>query len=167
MKQALQLYNEPSLPEWLRQVEPSKLTLQDCRDLHNFTQKKFLSDEQDETFKFKTIHTMRTTRFASKKQDIYDKWNIIVPLSTYFVPVIMTKVNTTQSVGYISFDHRVDAETYLKKMTEPHFKLLVHLTRYGNFNNIKLLRHLRFDEQIAFSPKEQLEIDDLVTRITY
>jgi hypothetical protein len=37
MKQALQLYNEPSLPEWLRQVEPSKLTLQDCRDLHNFT----------------------------------------------------------------------------------------------------------------------------------
>lgn len=136
-------------------------------DLHNFTQKKFLSDVQDQTFQFKTIHTMRTTRFASKKQDIYDKWNIIVPLSTYFVPVIMTKVNTTQSVGYISFDQRADAETYLKKMTEPHFKLLVHLTRYGNFNNIKLLRHLRFDDQILLTPKEQIEIDDLVARINY
>ncbi len=136
-------------------------------DLHNFTQKKFLSDVADENYRYKTIHTMKTTRFASKKQDIYDKWNIIVPLSTYYVPVIMTQVNTTQSVGYVSFDDRNSAEDFLQRMTSPHFKLLVHLTRYGNFNNIKLLKHLRFQEDIKLSSKERNEVAELVELINY
>lgn len=136
-------------------------------DLHNFTQKKYLSDQQDEVFKFKTIHTMKTTRYASKKQDIFDKWNIIVPLSTYYVPKIMTGVNTTQSVGYVSFENKADAEEFLQRMTAAHFKLLVHVTRYGNFNNIKLLKHLRFTEEISLTSKETSEIADLVNRITY
>ena len=37
MKQALQLYNEPSLPGWLKQLDASKLTLEDCREVHRFT----------------------------------------------------------------------------------------------------------------------------------
>lgn len=136
-------------------------------DLHNFTQKKYLSDVADENFKYKTIHTMKTTRFASKKQDIYDKWNIIVPLSTYYVPVIMTRVNTTQSVGYVSFDDRKSAENFLQRMTEPHFRLLVHLTRYGNFNNIRLLKHLKFQDDIKLSRDERNAVAELATLINY
>ena len=37
LKQALQLYNEPSLPGWLKQLDASKLTLEDCREVHRFT----------------------------------------------------------------------------------------------------------------------------------
>jgi hypothetical protein len=136
-------------------------------DLHNFTQKKLLSDTADETFKYKTIHTIRKTRYATKKQDIYDKWNIIVPLSTYYLPLIMNKVNTTQSVGYISFDTKDEAEEYLEIITAPHFKVLVHLTRYGNFNNIKLLKHLRFQDKITLSPEEKQEVEKLIKKIKY
>ena len=39
-KQALALYNEPSLPAWLKQVDASKLTLEDCKALHRFTRAK-------------------------------------------------------------------------------------------------------------------------------
>ena len=136
-------------------------------DLHNFTQKKYLSDIQDDTFKYKTIHTMRKTRYASKKQDIFDKWLIIVPLSTYYVPEIMHNVNVTQSVGYLDFDTKKEAEDYLKIITQPHFKLLIHLTRYGNFNNIMVLRHLDFDKNYKFTKKELDEINKLVRLITY
>lgn len=136
-------------------------------DLHNFTQKKFLSDVSDDVYRFKTIHTMRKVRFASKKQDIYDKWNIIVPLSTYYVPEIMTQVNTTQSVGYVTCENLEAAEEFLTKMTAPHFKLLVHLTRYGNFNNLKLLKHLRFDDFEPLNSVEKAEVDGLVARIPY
>ena len=107
-------------------------------DLHNFTRKEFLSDIQDNTFKYKTIHTMRKTRYASKKQEIFDKWLIIVPLSTYYIPKIMHNVNVTQSVGYFEFDSKKEAEEYLKIITRPYFKLMIHLTGYGNFNNIYL-----------------------------
>lgn len=136
-------------------------------DLHNFTQKKYLSDAQDENFKYRTIHTARKTRYASKKQDIYDKWNIIIPLSTYYVPQVMNNVNVTQSVGYISFDSKEEANNYLNIIEKPWYKLTVHLTRYGNFNNIMVLKHLNFDQDIQFTESEIDEMERLMQGIKY
>lgn len=136
-------------------------------DLHNFTQKAFLSDTQNEIFKYRTIHTMRKTRYAKKKQDIYDKWIIVVPLSTYYIPVIEHNTNITQSVGYIPFESKIEAENYLKNIIKPEYKLLVHLTRYGNFNNIMVLRHLKFDKEIKFTKDEINEIKTLTALIKY
>jgi hypothetical protein len=136
-------------------------------DLHNFTQNKKLNDTQNDIFKYETIHTARKTRYAKIKQDIYDKWNIIIPLSTYYVPYIRNNVNVTQSVGYISFDTKTDAENYLKLLTKPEFKVLVHLSRYGNFNNIMLLKHLAYEKQIDFTESELQEIKKLACLIKY
>ena len=136
-------------------------------DLHNYTQKEFLRDEKSEKYKYKTIHTMRKVRYASKKQDIYEKWNIIIPLSTYFIPEVMKDVNVTQSVGYISFDNQEEANNYLNIIEEPWYKLVIHLTRYGNFNNIMVLKHLKFDENIDFTENEMNEINSLINKIKY
>lgn len=136
-------------------------------DLHNYTQKKYLSDNQDEKFKYKTIHTMRKVRYATKKQDIYEKWNIIVPLSTYYIPKVMNNVNVTQSVGYISFDEEDEANKYLDVINQPANKLLVHLTRYGNFNNIMVLKHLDFDKNVEFTDKEKETINYLTSKMKY
>lgn len=136
-------------------------------DLHNFTQKKYLSDIQDDEFKYKTIHTMRKTRYASKKQDIYNKWNIIIPLSTYYIPEVMNNVNVTQSVGYISFDKEETAKDYLNVIEQPWYKLIVHLTRYGNFNNIMVLKHLKYDDKISFDDEEMKTINELMREMKY
>ena len=136
-------------------------------DLHNFTQKALLSDNQDIEYKYRTIHTMRKTRYAKKKQDIYDKWIIVVPLSTYYIPIIEHNANVTQSVGYIPFDSEEDARKYLEIITKPEYKLIVHLTRYGNFNNIMVLRYLNFDKNIKFTKKELDEINLLNELIKY
>jgi len=136
-------------------------------DLHNFTQKKHLSDIKDKKFKYETIHTLRKTRYADIKQDIYDGWVIVVPLSTYYIPVIKHNVNITQSVGYFYFDAEEKAQEYLKKIVKPCYKLIIHLTRYGNFNNIMVLRHINFDNKIKFTKKELAEIDKLVSLINY
>ena len=136
-------------------------------DLHNFTQKNKLQDTQDSVFKYKTIHTPRKTRFACMKQDIYDKWIIVVPLSTYFIPYICHNVNVTQSVGYIAFDTQQEAQGFLKTIKQNWIKLLVHITRYGNFNNIMVLRHVNFNYHQPFSEEEQNTIDDLIKWIKY
>ena len=145
--------------------KPSKFNYR-C-DLHNYTQSKYLSDTQDDTFKYETIHTLRKTRYASKKQDIYDKWLIIIPLSTYYIPEVMHHVNTTQSVGYFAFDTKEMAESYLKIITKPQFKLLIHLTRYGNFNNIMVLKHLDFDSKLELTLEENCLINRLCEKINY
>lgn len=136
-------------------------------DLHNFTRKNNLSDNQDDVFKFKTIHTARKIRYADIKQDIFDKWIIIVPLSTYYVPYIMHKVNVTQSVGYIPFETKQEAETFLEIIKRPLYKVFIHLTRYGNFNNIKVLRHIAFGKKHELTENELSEIDKINSLIKY
>ena len=136
-------------------------------DLHNFTQKEKLSDVQDDTFKYETIHTARKTRYACMKQDIYDKWVDIIPLSTYYVPYLRHNVNTTQSVGYVSFDTEEDAKKYLNTLNKPLFRVLIHLTRYGNFNNIMVLKHLCFDKKISMTEEQDCIVSLINSKIKY
>ena len=136
-------------------------------DLHNFTKKELLSDFQDEVFKYPTIHTARKTRYAKIKQDIFDKYVIIIPLSTYYVPYIVKGFNTTQSVGYFAFDTKTEAEKHLKTITKDYYKVLIHLTRYGNFNNIMVLKHLRFNDEILLTDKEKAAVAALAEKIKY
>ena len=130
-------------------------------DLHNHTQKEKLRDFLDEVYMYETIHTARQTRYSNIKQDIFDKWIIIVPLSTYFVPYVKHNVNVTQSVGYMAFNNLEDAERYLELISRPEYKTIIHLTRYGNFNNIMVLKHLKL-RKIRFNKKEK----EIITKIT-
>lgn len=123
-------------------------------DLHNFTKSKLLNDYEINKFKYRTIHTARQTRWACIKQDIYDKFNIIIPLSTYFLPWIDTKQNVTQSVAYISCSNMNDAKEKIKILKNSLFRILIHLTRYGNFNNLCVLKHLNFNYKHAFTDKQ-------------
>ncbi len=162
------LYINQVILDLIPKVVDEKRNIFDYRcDLHNYTRKELLSDDKTNEFKYETIHTVRKTRFSTIKQDIFDKWTIIVPLSTYYLPYIKTKVNVTQSVGYISFDSKTDAKDFLEKMTAPIYRVFVHLTRYGNFNNIKLLRHLKFDEFIELNNIELETINKLNKLIKY
>lgn len=136
-------------------------------DLHNFTQKSKLSDTKDDVFKYETIHTVRKTRFSIVKQDIYNSYLIIIPLSTYYVPYIRTKVNVTQSVGYIECNTLNKANKLLKEINKPWFKLIVHLTRYGNFNNIMVLKHLQFERKFEFTKNELQTLRTLTSKINY
>ena len=136
-------------------------------DLHNFTQKSKLRDNKDEIFKYETIHTARKTRYASVKQDIFDKWIIVIPLSTYFIPYIKHNVNTTQSVGYIEFESENEAKEFMEFLKQDYIKLIIHLTRYGNFNNIMVLKHINFTKEIDFSNSELQTIQSLCKLIKY
>ena len=148
-------------------IQPNENMFRYRCDLHNFTKKNLLSDNKDDYFQYKTIHTPRKTRYACIKQDIYDKWLIIIPLSTYYIPYILNNVNTTQSVGYFAFKTKKQAEEYLKNISQACFKVIIHLTRYGNFNNIMVLKHLKFDSKPTFTQRETEEITKLVNLIKY
>ena len=136
-------------------------------DLHNFTQKDKLSDVQDEAFKYETIHTARKTRYAVMKQDIYDKWIDVIPLSTYYIPTTHHNVNVTQSVGYVAFDTEKEAVDYIGVLNKDLFKAVIHLTRYGNFNNIMVLKHIMFDSDIQLTDSEKETVSNIISKLKY
>lgn len=148
-------------------IQPTENAFRYRCDLHNFTKKHLLSDTQSAQFPFETIHTARKTRYACFKQDIYDGFLVIVPLSTFYVPYIRHAVNVTQSVGYLPFLTQEEAQAGLEEITQPLFRVLVHLTRYGNFNNIMVLKHLRFGQKIALSEQECHCIERLNSLLRY
>lgn len=136
-------------------------------DLHNFTKKDMLSDSCTDEFPYRTIHTAKKTRYAKIKQDIYDKWTVVVPLSTYYVPFVEHNTNVTQSVGYISFNTEEEANIFCSKMKQAPYKAVVHLTRYGNFNNIMVLKHILFNEDVHLTEKETEFVNLFCSKITY
>ena len=162
------LYLSQSIIDIIKKaISPEETGFKYRCDLKKKKKKALLSDIQDDIFKYPTIHTIKKLRYAKIKQDIYDKWVIIIPLSTYFIPVIKTKVNTTQSVGYYEFNTKKEAEEFLKKLTASYVKVIVHLTRYGNFNNIMVLKHIILNKDIKFTAKEKKEIERIVDCIKY
>lgn len=168
--------NMPFIPLYISQdiisiiikaISPNATNFNYRCDLHNFTQKKFLSDIKTNEFPYETIHTVRKTRYSSKKQDIYDKWIIVIPLSTYYIPYIKHNVNTTQSVGYYDFSSYTEAKNFLSNLEQEYIKVIIHITRYGNFNNIKVLKHLIVDKYINFTTSEIKRIKELYNLIKY
>ena len=91
---------------------------------------------------------------------------LIIPLSTYYTPFIRTNVNVTQSVGYMAFDTEEEAEKMCGIITHNEYKTIIHLTRYGNFNNIMVLKHLNF-KKYRISKKEKELIDTICSKIRY
>ena len=70
-------------------------------------------------------------------------------------------------MGYFAFESKKEASDYLKILNKPHFKVLTHLTRYGNFNNIMVLKHLAFDKQITLDSYQTKDIEKLHKKMVY
>ena len=136
-------------------------------DLHRTTQKSKISDTKELNFVYETIHTPSKTCYSTFKQDIYDKYLVIIPLSTYFKPYIKHNVNVTQSVGYVAFDTEQEAKDFKNILDLDYIKVIVNLTRYGNFNNIMVLKHLKFDKNIYFTNDEINVLNKIVKDIKH
>ena len=136
-------------------------------DLHRTTQKSKISDTKELNFVYETIHTPSKTCYSTFKQDIYDKYLVIIPLSTYFKPYIKHNVNVTQSVGYVAFDTEQEAKDFKNILDLDYVKVIVNLTRYGNFNNIMVLKHLKFDKNIYFTNDEIYILNEIVKNLKH
>ncbi|MGL4951343.1 MAG: hypothetical protein ACRC4M_06010 [Mycoplasma sp.] len=128
-------------------------------DLHNFTKRDFLKDNKSKDFNFLTIHTIKKNRYSKIKQDIYNKEKIIIPLSTYMIPFIPRyDCNITQSVAYCCEKNNKEI---LEIFKQDWVKVLIHITRYGNFNNIKIIKNLnlKYETQECF--------EEILNKINY
>ena len=56
---------------------------------------------------------------------------------------------------------------FMEFLKQDYIKLIIHLTRYGNFNNIMVLKHINFTKEIDFSNSELQTIQSLCKLIKY
>ena len=63
-------------------------------------------------------------------------------LTNQFVTFIDNDCGMTQSIAFIQCDSKENAEKIQNELNNDIYKFLNNITRYGNFNNIRILQHL-------------------------
>ena len=132
-----------------------KYDVKTSSDLHKYTKKQLLSDTQDDEHPYRIIHTPNQTVWASRPH-IYQKgWKVFLPTTTYFHPYIDCDCGMTQSIAFILCDSKEEAEKICEEISKPIYKTIIDLTRYGNFNNQRVLQHLSINGSFNLTPEEE------------
>ena len=61
----------------------------------------------------------------------------------------------TQSIAFILCNSKEEAERICEEISKPIYKTIVDLTRYGNFNNQRILQHLTVFKDISLTDEEE------------
>ena len=132
-----------------------KYKVQTSSNLHRTTKKEFLSDKQDAQHPYRIIHTPNQTVWATRPHIYQDGWKVFLPTTTYYHPYIDNDCGMTQSIAFILCDSQEEAEKICNEISLPVYKTIVDLTRYGNFNNQRILQHLSLLSTFELTPEEE------------
>ncbi len=116
-----------------------KFDVKTTSDLHKYTKKQFIQDTQDETYKYKLIHTPKQTVWSSRPHKYQDGFKVFISTTSYYGTFI-DNCGMTQSIAFIMCKDEAEAENINKVLNHPLYKFINNICRYGNFNNIRILQ---------------------------
>jgi SAM-dependent methyltransferase len=132
-----------------------KYKVQTSSNLHRTTKKELLSAERDDAHPYRVIHTPNQTVWSERPHIYQDGWKVFLPTTTYFHPYVDNDCGMTQSIAFILCDSKEEAERICKEISNPLYKTIVDLTRYGNFNNQRILQHLSLLTNVSLTEEEE------------
>lgn len=131
-----------------------KYKIETTSDLHKYTKRNLISDSKTDIYKYRLIHTPNQTVWSSRPHKYQDGYKVFIPLTTYYDTFIDKDCGMTQSIAFIRCSSQEDAEKISKDLLNPIYILLNNLTRYGNFNNIRVLQNFPVYNQINLTNEE-------------
>jgi len=122
--------------------------------LHRTTKKELLSNNQTEEFCHRLIHTPTQTIWSKKKHKFQDGWKVFISLTNQYSTFI-DDCGMTQSIAFIRCKSKEEAEEIKCQLDGDIYKFLNNVTRYGNFNNIRVLQQFPLLQYIALTTEEK------------
>ena len=119
--------------------ELKKFAVQTSSDLHRYTKKKLISNNKDDIFKYKLIHTPKQTVYASRPHKFQDGWKVFISTTSYY-STFVDNCGMTQSIVFIRCKDKDEANNIAKILTHPLYCFINNICRWGNFNNIRILQ---------------------------
>ena len=123
-------------------------------DLHRYTKAKLIKDNKDAKHQHKLIHTFRQTAWGSRPHKYQNGWKVFLCLSGYYETMI-DNCGMTQSVAFIRCKSKQAAEKLRRELDNPLYRAINNLTRYGNFNNIRIMQNFPRLADVCLNKKEQ------------
>lgn len=121
-----------------------KFDVQYDSDLHRFTKKALLSDTQDEAHPYEIIHTPSQSVWSSRPHKNQGRWKVMIPLTTYYEQILISKLGNTQGMGYILVRDAEAAKRVKAVLSSELYRFIANITRWSNFNVPAVMKSLPF-----------------------
>lgn len=142
------LYNEmveQILSKTINNENLRKFEVKTSSDLHKYTKAEFIRDEQNDTYKYKLIHTPSQTVYSSKPHKYQEGYKVFISTTDKY-SVFIDNCGMTQSIVFILCVSEEEARRFLKILECPLYVFLNNICRWGNFNNIRILQSFPIPE---------------------
>ena len=130
-----------------------KYKIETTSNLHRYTKKDFLSEKKTDIFKYKIIHTPTQTLWSKIRHQYQSGWKVFISLTNQYKTFI-DNCGMTQSIAFVRCDSLEIAEKIKQELDNDIYKFLNNITRYGNFNNIRVLQLFPVWKDFRLSKKE-------------
>lgn len=130
-----------------------KYNIQTSSNLHKTTKKQYLSNAKNDEFKYKIIHTPTQTIYSKQAHIYQNGYKVFLSLTNQF-QVFIDNCGMTQSIAFIRCENKAQAEQIKTELEQPIYKFLNNITRYGNFNNVRVLQNFPKWNSFELTPQE-------------
>jgi len=142
-----------------------KYKIETTSDLHRTTKKHFLSDQPSKEFCYKQIHTPTQIVWANRPHKYQDEWKVFISLTNQYSTFI-DNCGMTQSIAFVRCNSKDQAHKIKDELDNGIYKFINNLTRYGNFNNIRILQKFPILQTFNLT-KEELDFIELFNKKYY
>lgn len=142
------------LDKTLNNAHLPKYKVQTSSNLHRYTKSALISPKKEGEFIYKLIHTPSQTLYAKRPHIYQEGFKVFISLTNQYSTFI-DNCGMTQSIAFIRCKNKKEAEQIQNELDEPIYKFLNNITRYGNFNNIRILQHFPIFSSFKLDKKEQ------------
>ena len=136
------LYNQTVqhiLSKTIDNTDIAKFNVKTSSDLHKYTKAKFISNEKNDVYKYKLIHTPSQTVYASKPHIHQEGYKVFISTTDKY-KVFIDNCGMTQSIVFILCSNEEEAKKIMRILEHPLYVFINNICRWGNFNNIRILQ---------------------------
>ena len=127
------------LRKTIESTEYQKFNVETSSDLHRYTKKDLIKDIQDDTYKYKLIHTPKQICYANRPHKFQDGYKVFISTTDKY-KVFIDSCGMTQSIAFIRCSNENEAKIFAKLLEHPLYQFINNICRWGNFNNIRILQ---------------------------
>jgi type I restriction-modification system DNA methylase subunit len=120
-------------------LKRKKFAVNTSSDLHRYTKKELISNDETEEFRYRLIHTPSQTVYASRPHKFQEGYKVFISTTDKY-SVFIDSCGMTQSIVFILCDTEELAKKYIAILNHPLYVFVNNICRWGNFNNIRILQ---------------------------
>jgi len=131
-----------------------KYEVETSSNLHKYTKKDYISENKNEIYKYKLYHTPSQIVYSKTPHKFQEGWKVFISLTNQYGNFI-DNCGMTQSIAFIRCKSKAEAERISKELNNEVYVFLNNITRYGNFNNIRILQSFPLLTDFKLTQKEK------------